>query len=252
MGLLTVDGDVDAIVACVDFSDLLEVTLPWNRSRFRRLVVITTPIDESTQSIAKQNDCELILTDIFTARGAAFNRAAAIQQCLSWMQPQDWLVFLDADIMIPQTLAPLRLKIGNIYTPRRRAVRSWASGVYPEKKWGRYPYINVNEEFAGYFQLFHTSDPVLEQQPWFADHWTWCATADTIFQQRWSEKNHVRPGFDVLHLGEVGINWAGRVQPYANGEVPADAEKRRQLCEALFRAREINAGLDDRYAGEKV
>jgi hypothetical protein len=100
MGLLTVDGDVDAIVACVDFSDLLEVTLPWNRSRFRRLVVITTPTDESTQSIARQNDCELILTEIFTARGAAFNRAAAIQQCLSWMQPQDWLVFLDADIMI--------------------------------------------------------------------------------------------------------------------------------------------------------
>jgi hypothetical protein len=107
-----------------------------------------------------------------------------------------------------------------------------------------------NEEFAGYFQLFHASDPVLQRTPWHETDWTWAGGADSFFHQKWSESNKVRPPFEVLHLGPPFINWCGRVTPFADGTTPEKAMLRNEHRMMLLKNRRENK--QDRYKAEKL
>ena len=75
--------------------------------------------------------------------------------------------------------------------------------------------------------------------------------ADTLFQQRWHEKDKLRPKFEVLHIGETFTNWAGRVQPRLDGKpVPQSSDNKGKFA-AFMNARRINR-FDDRYKGERL
>ena len=39
---------MNAILVCVDYSDLLAITLPHNRHHFNKVMVVTTPEDKDT------------------------------------------------------------------------------------------------------------------------------------------------------------------------------------------------------------
>ncbi len=45
------------VIVCVDYSDYLALTLPYNRHHFDEVLVITTSTDVITREVAKANDC---------------------------------------------------------------------------------------------------------------------------------------------------------------------------------------------------
>lgn len=202
-----------AFIVCVDYSDLLRITLPQNINHFEQVVVVTAhrdvkTIDFISDTIAPFERVSLCMTDAFYADGAHFNKWKALDHALE-IYAFGWVVLLDADILLPKFLPELNLTIGNLYSPFRRMVQHNGPYVVPHDSHFDQFVRHEEKEFAGYCQIFHSSDPVLGPHPWHQQNWTHAGGADTFFQMKWPEEKKIRPPFEVLHFGFPAQNWCG-------------------------------------------
>src|SRR5271166_6643517 len=92
---------IEAIIVCVDYADFLAWTLPFNRGQFDGCVVVTTPQDTATQDICSHYHIRCVVTDVCHNGGKAFDKAAMINAGLRECSRRDWIVQLDADILLP-------------------------------------------------------------------------------------------------------------------------------------------------------
>lgn len=251
---------VRAITVCVEYSDLLALTAPWNQFFYDELLVVTSRDDERTASLCQMLSFTLPIkchrTDVFYARKAKFNKFAAIEEGLDVMGRHGWMLIIDADIAIMQTDHVFNPRIGNLYTPIRHVMPDIVGlqEIPPQKTWVKYRPPRLSEEFNGYFHLFHASDPVLGSVPWHQTDWTWAGGADTFFHRKWQDRNKVRPPFRCLHLGPCFQNWCGRSTAFVDGSMPERADERAQQS-AIFRRARRDAGQGyhgDRYKGERL
>lgn len=178
-----------AFIVCVDFADLLSITLPYNAHHFSEVSVITSHNDEQTRDYAlhygERTGPELIvnlhITDAFYNNGADFNKWLALEQSLDNAGRHGWICLMDVDILWPKdALKGWVPSIGHLYTPRRRMWEDWPSTatwkgdtrcdqyegyILPDdSQWDRFPLHPQQREFAGYSQIFHGSDPVLTKR----------------------------------------------------------------------------------------
>lgn len=254
-------NDIHAITVSVDYSDILRITLPYVRHHFKHYTIITTPADYvNVYPIAVANDAQVLCTDLFFHAGAKFNKWLALEWGLSKIGRKGWLALLDADVLWPKVLpTPLEriLRQGYLYSPLRRMyphIPKDASEIPPEDKWRGYPIHRNLSEFAGYSQLFSADDPVLGSPPWHQVDWLHAGGADSFFQAKWPTERKIRPDWHVLHLGTAGENWAGRVTPYSNGEIPPNAQERRDRVSQIWQQRRGKRGMeafkDERYSDD--
>ena len=197
---------MNALVVSVDYADILAVTLPRNRRHFDRVLVVTTPTDDVTIALAKIHNCECLQTTVFSQNDTSwFAKDAATVEGLRQLGPDGWTVLLDADIVLPQDMVMPDLEIGNLYAPRRRMCQTLDSA--PD--WLCYP-VQRDIVFAGYCQLFHSSDPNVQPWPNYPiERLVWYS--DTLFQDRWPPAKKVWLPFEVLHIGDPPRrNWCGR------------------------------------------
>ena len=273
----------------VDYADLLAITLPYNRHHFSEIWVVTSSADEQTKAVAQAHGAHVFVTDSFYANGAAFNKWLALEEGLDAMGREGWLCLMDADVLWPKgasvgeiirgtmsfsilhgsMVESIVTQPGQLCSPLRRMWNHWPLVAgFPgtveriedtdfwlplESDWSKFPiHRNVNE-WAGYSQIFHTSDPVLGPPPWHQVDWKHAGGADSFFQQKWKPENKVRPPFEVLHLGPAGQNWFGRATPRLDGTVPPDADGRRASCAAIWpKRRTLRAEGLDQFDGERT
>lgn len=225
-----------AILVCVDYSEILALTLPYNRHHFSEVMVVTTPEDIDTIRLAQMYNCPIWPTDAFTRDGALFNKFRAMEEGLDALDRDGWLCIMDADVVWPknvelydaselaiqrrsQTLSPeivrnsspnsLGLVKGCLYTPFRRMQRE-TTYITPESEWCKLPRHRQTREWAGFTQIFHADDPVLKSTPWHEIDWTHGGGPDSFFQRKWLDQDKIRPTWDCLHIGIAGKFWAGR------------------------------------------
>lgn len=244
-----------AILVSVDYADLLALTLPYNFHHFSEVWVVTAPGDAKTAEVAAACGARVFVTSAFFARGARFNKWAALEEGLDAMGRHGWLTIMDADVLWPKSLGGWQPTAGQLAGPFRRMAPLPPAGTGQldlDQMWRNldaYPrHRNVNEH-AGYSIIFHADDPAASQRPWFDTCYTHAGISDSLFQQRWPAEKKVRPPWEVIHLGEAGANWLGRASPYADGTVPAGAAEKREELRRLIRGR--TAG-PDRFKGEKL
>jgi hypothetical protein len=240
-----------AIIISVEYGDILELTLPYNREFFSEVLVVSVESDAKTLQVCADNDVAVHCTDAFYRKSAIFNKFAALEEGLDVLGRKDWMLVLDADILIPKRRPEFKPREGNLYTPHRRIWDPIPSEVPEERLWRTKRRTLANEEFAGYFQYFHADDPVLREQPWYQTDWTWAGGADSFFHQKWAASKKVRPPFEVLHLGPPFTNWAGRVTPFVDGTVHEKAEDRTGIREMLIKARRTST-RGGRFLKEKI
>jgi hypothetical protein len=255
-----------AIMVSVSYSDILALTLPFNRKHFSSVLVVTSPADEGVVGpICKAAAADMLVTDAFydgSVEGGEpiFRKWKALEQGLDILRggPPGFLAVLDADILWPRTLPPdleATLRPGCLTTPLRRMmtdITGLTTATIPdESKWGEYPIHRNVAEWAGYSQIFHTLDPVLPRPPWYDTRWLTAGSADSFFQMKWPSAKKVRPPWEVLHLGQDGVNWAGRVSNLTDGSTPDGAETRKQRMEKLWRDRRGKQGMG-RFSEERV
>src|SRR5690606_23733252 len=170
----------------------------YNLAHFEEVLVVTSYADKLTQQIAEYCDAKVYVTDSFYADGAVFNKWRALEEALDHFGRHGWMCIMDADILWPKRIFNFNPELGCLYTPYRRMYNDF-SGIIPQEiDWNtRFSRHRQCKEFAGYTQIFHASDPVLETIPWHQTNWRHAGGADSFFQAKWDSKNKIRPDWEV-------------------------------------------------------
>lgn len=274
-----------AFLVSVDYTDLLSITLSYNRHHFSDVYVITSSADaKNVEPICRENRAHMIVTDLFWEREATFNKWAALEYGLDLAGRYGWICIMDADVLWPKKLfvrtclgdgpvyldvegtdeqsppeyTRFKVKWGQLCSPLRRMFNppNWSEwvtrhGVLPEESWTNFPIHRNVAEWAGYSQIFHADDPHLPSPPWHQTDWKHAGGADSFFQNLWPVECKVRPPFEVLHLGDAGANWCGRSTPYLDGTKHPQAEVRALRMREIWRGRVGKVG-DERFKQERL
>ncbi len=232
---------IEAVTVCIGYADYLAETLRVNRPLVDELVVITSPDDDATRGLCKEHSIRHVISDEHK-RDGPFNKARLIQKAFDQIASTDWILHLDADIVLPQKFREC-LEWGHIderyiYGADRCNVIGWqawqvvCAGGYG---WNNHRYDSVHRFLPGaavgnrhvpnqhgyvpigYFQLFHGSAMIdrgyhLRQYPLRHGN---AARTDVQFGLQWDRRfRAILPEVIVLHLesepSAQGANWEGR------------------------------------------
>lgn len=240
---------LECVIVCKNYADFLEHTLPDNMQFFDRLVVVTGYDDSRTKALCNRFGIACVPTDCMHDKGAAFNKGNAINLGLGHLEQSDWVLHLDADIVLPHNfrglLSRARLEKENIYGCDRLNVYGYEHWIANKDK--RVPahanqyFVEPVKEFPvgarivhpqhgyvpiGFFQLWHgaRSYPTTQGS---AEH------TDVLFACQWPRRQRVLlPEVICYHLESVtgptqhGANWNGRqTPPFGPRPVPATPPK---------------------------
>src|SRR5271170_1436469 len=120
---------IEAVIVCRNYGDFLAETLPLNLNHFDDVIVVTDHNDKETVRVCERYSVEHFKTDCFTEFGDPFNKGKAINLGLSNLKKSDWLLHIDADIVLPHRyrdmLRRTQLKNDCIYGADRVNVYGW-------------------------------------------------------------------------------------------------------------------------------
>lgn len=248
---------VEAVVVCVNYADFLAHTLPYNKSQFDRMVVVTAPGDEHTINLCHYYNVECIETDVFYRGGDVFNKGAGINEGLGKLSMKGWVVHMDADMYLPpQTrgiIDRLQLDPEKIYGCDRLmcpSYEAWAEFVCEPKQiqegWvfihptafpvgvriAQYMSYAGGYEPLGYFQLWNPRTSGIESYP--TEHGAADRT-DVLFCKQWPRaRRELLPEIVLIHLestSEMGANWWGRKSPRFGPSPAPQCESIAHVCE---------------------
>lgn len=199
---------IRGIVICVNYDDLLRITLVRNMRHLTECLVITSPTDTATKELcAGIPNVRVYETDAFYRYGAKFNKGLAMEEGFDVLGRTGWILVFDADTLLPDDIS-YDYQFGNLYGAKRVILNNpklW----HPAYDWNR-AVPSHDPSFPGYFQLFHADDPHIAEHPWYDVTFTHAGGCDGYFQTRWPQSKKIRLPFKVLHLGPRDTNWFGR------------------------------------------
>lgn len=229
---------LEAVIVCHDYADFLEYTLPENLPYFNHLVVVTHPNDKATQALCRKYSVTCVESTCMHDEGHPFNKGRAINLGLAHLKGLDWVLHLDADVVLPhdfkQMLYRARLRNDVLYGAdrvnvygcdhwcehRHKTVPHHSEGYFvePPKEFPLGARIIHHEHGyvpIGYFQLWnrncHKRYPINQGT---AEH------TDVLFACQWDRQHRLLlPEVVVYHLeselkpGPMGGNWKGRKSP---------------------------------------
>lgn len=197
------------IITCVNYDDLLALTLPTVlREMSHRPWVLTSVADRATQSMVAKAGCAYLYTNEFYRDGAAFNKAAALNWAVDAgvIDLSGWVMVLDADIALPRGMGGVienELEDGYLHGAHRLEcpdLRAWERGDRLEP-------LKSPLQMPGFFHMFWGPGA---ERPWYDDSYEHAGAYDTVFQNRWPRERRKRFSLPVVHLGPLGQNWFGR------------------------------------------
>ncbi len=224
---------IECVIVCQNYSDFLENTLPSNLTQLDRIVVVTHPDDKDTQNLCSRFSVNWVATTAMNMDGDAFNKGRCINIGLGHLKGSDWILHLDADILLPHNFRNMlnmsTLEKHNLYGCDRVNVRGYehwcahkdkiiphyASNYFIEPP-AEFPFgariVHKEHGFVpiGFFQLFHSTMgrryPINQGN---AEH------TDVLFAALWPREHRVLlPEVIVYHLesehSHMGKNWNGR------------------------------------------
>lgn len=190
---------INALTVCVDYSDFLHRSISRWCQGLESLLVVTSPADKATQDLCEMLDIPTHVTDAFYRDGASFNKGRAMEEARLTMPWEDWILFFDADIL-PE-LKWYRGVQGADHARLNGAKRLYGDRVTPTP-------IPDDRLGYGYFQLFHSLNPVVDRTPLLDGSWRHAGGYDSAFLDLWPRPAKEMP-IKLHHMGE-GSNWFGR------------------------------------------
>lgn len=234
---------IEALTVCVNYSDFFQHVAKYNHKLFSKWVVVTDTTDPYTKEICEEYGLVCVQTDAFYQNGAPFNKAAGINEGLKYISDDAFVIFLDADILLPPLTAraftQMEYKKDVLYGCDRVYLKGFdtlskyleGEGVIKDNwlmhgaglPWGSRicQYYGIQGENGryrgwlplGFFQMAHrssfTSMPVGNPK---ADHY------DIVFAMQYPRDKRVFiPEILGIHLESdghwKGQNWGGRKSP---------------------------------------
>lgn len=212
---------IECVTVCVDFGDFLATTLPRNRWYFDQCVVVTSPSDIESQSVASKHSCIVVQTnDHKLTPEDKFNRGRAVNAGLRKCSGSEFILVLDSDIVLPgsfrQELESLSKswKQETIYGMHRRMCESyedWLSYL----SYGRLDVFQLEDKGpprqrpVGFFQLWKEFGGVAMFYP---EDYPTSSDSDLVFRDRFKHFGHFKS--ECLHLTneryQHGTDYSGR------------------------------------------
>ncbi len=230
--------NLEGIIICVGYSDFLAHTLPLNKHHFNRLVVVTDTKDTATKNLCEHLYVECIQTDVFYQNGDTLNKGAGINAGLQSLGKSEWVLHLDADIVLPPLFRTIMEKLPlnekNIYgvdrmmCPNYEAWQKYVTNPVPTHEGWCYvhptifpmgvricEYMEKGWEPLGFFQMWN---PVGSRVLTYPDKHGAIDRTDVLHAKKFSRKHrHLIPEIIVIHLESenlnlqsMGKNWNGR------------------------------------------
>lgn len=243
---------LEGIICCVDYSDYLAETLPLNLRHFVNevdakpsLVVVTAPEDRETQRICTFYGVRHVQTDVFRTRWQEMHKGKGINKGLEWLDRDEWVLHMDADMVLPpktrELIGRAGLDKGKLYGCDRFNVpghEAWrAHQAMPALQQSGYhvalDIFPLAPRFSGsrmggyappgFFQLWHAGTRDLS----YPENHTDASRTDVLFTANWYRKSReMLPEFVAYHLmaepSPQGSNWGGRVTPRWGAEPVLD------------------------------
>lgn len=211
---------IHGLVVSVNYADLLVPGIGLWMGGLDSLTVVTDLNDDDTVAlaIAMGHGATVFRTDAFYRNGAAFNKGLAQQEAWHLVPKDDWILLIDADVIPPiawrQRLEALRPEPG------------WLYGCFRFDEHGCK--IADDTHGYGYFQLFHSSDPLAQRDPFFDVDWVHAGNGDSNIMLRWRNAGrlaHPLP-LRLTHPGGKSENWFGRGKHEEFRRMQADRARR--------------------------
>ncbi len=231
---------IEAVTVSIGYGDILAETVAQNVHLLDDLVVITTADDAETREVCRKHSLHHVLTEDHV-RGGDFNKGRLIQKAFDQISRDDWVLHIDADIVLPRRFRDL-LDWAHpdekcIYGADRCNVIGWDAWqrIKAGGGWSNHSYTNLlrfHPDHAplarwasklcgwvpvGYFQLFHGSQMVSRGQhiKRYPYHHGDAARSDVQFARQWDRRfRQILPEVICLHLeseaAKLGANWCGR------------------------------------------
>jgi len=205
---------ISGITICVDYSDLLEVSIDrWNGG-LDEFLVVTSTMDTKTRALCYRRRIPCWSTDIFYANGAKFNKGAALTEAIvknEFRKGAEWLLAFDAD-MVPSVdwrsiVEKSKPQKGLLYGAHRYVVNENATLRECDLRQGGRDVWHDHP--VGYFFLFHNQDLRIPD-PIFETHWIHAGNYDHNFSKLWNGVHGCLDELGLVHLGELRRNWLGR------------------------------------------
>jgi len=245
---------IEAVTVCIGYGDILSHTIVENQHLVDHLVVITSPDDDETRAVCRRHSVHHVLSEEHR-RGGPFNKARLIQRGFDQIRGDEWILHLDADIVLPRKFRDLldmaHLDPACIHGADRCNLigfEAWQTLKRDKGCWDNHSYQNhlriienVGTRWCsslhgyvpiGFFQLFHgeaARDRGIHIRTYPYHHGD-AARADVQFALQWDRRQRVLlPEVVVLHLEsqatKLGANWEGRTTQRFGPTAAGDAAR---------------------------
>ncbi len=229
---------IECVIVCVGYGDFLRESLRENLPHLDHVVVITSPDDEETHAVCRQQNVHYVQSSEYLRNGdstygpsesaSTFNKGRLIRRGFDQISARGWILHLDADIILPRKFRKLvdlaHLDERCIYGADRQDLTGWdewqrlksTSGPWDnhaqENGHWFHPKLPMSSRWVssihgyvpiGFFQLFHGTALIdhgyhVRNYPIHHGH---AARSDVQFALQWDRRQrHVVPELVVLHL----------------------------------------------------
>lgn len=203
---------ISAVTVCFGYADHLARGIEVWRHTLDEWVVVTHPTDGATIQQCERRRVRTVVTDAFARDGARFNKAAALDAGLASLEGGDWLATIDADVSAPRDW-------------RARAEHARPGFLYGARRSESDGELVPEGMQAGFFQLWHSSDPRWTARPSFGS-WMHCGSYDEAHLNRWPDECRAWLPLTLVHHGERRRHWCGRGAAVAMAEAEAERVRR--------------------------
>jgi len=216
---------ITALLVSVNYSDYLEVTLPYNTKQFDQIIVLTIESDKACQDLCSKYSnvkCLVFPDGILKKNRKTFNKGAIINKGFEHLNEtgySDWLVMTDADIIFPENFKELmhsKEKDPNILygMKRRHCFTQSVLNEYLKSLDANLLTVNARGIYnnmigIGFCQIF-----MYEANKFTLVESTNANTSDIRFVNDYFGSFYnvksLKDDIFVIHLGETCKNWRGR------------------------------------------
>jgi len=197
-------GKLDVIIVSVNYNDYLSITLKENKKLFKNITVITSKNDFKCQKICDELEVSFIICDDILKDGV-LNKSIGINKGINSLKNPDWILILDADIIVNNNIDIYNLDYKTLYTNSRWIIED--INDYNNYKVGNKllsEFIFEKNKGIGFFQLFNYKFkkryPDSDGGRYSESTWS-----DLVFKKKFNQINSLN--LEVIHLGRPYQKW---------------------------------------------
>jgi hypothetical protein len=207
---LKVNPKIDVIIISVNYNDFLLVSLSNNIKYFKNITVVTSSDDLMCQKICDKFKVKCVITERMYEDGSSFNKGKAINEGIKSINNPDWILLMDADIVLSDKLEFTDIDEDTLYTTDRyicndyNTYKEWMNNNIKLENIGKYE----SDKGLGFFQLFNINNKNIDIKKPFPEASDNAAWSDLQFRDKFSKRKKVE--ISTIHLGPDKVNWNGR------------------------------------------